>query len=241
MKKNSNSPRQSEVQAKRKNVRVAEERKPQKVVAELIAKLAGQLDVQTVPALGGKEGERGQVHPNLDDFLTVRVDLGDRSSDYCILGLAGETFAEGQFRTRPQEVTEFFQGLAISRVAFEVGTHSAWVLEIIAGFGHEVLVTNPRLMEKWKGRRRKSDPIDAEKLAGLARIDPKSLHPIQHRSTEVREDLLILRARDALVKSRTGINQQRAWPGEEHESKGVRLFQRCVSAESDNGGTPAER
>jgi transposase len=38
---------------------------------------------------------------------------------------------------------------------------------------------------------------------GWGRTDPKSLHPIQHRSTEVREDLLVLRARDALVKSRT--------------------------------------
>jgi transposase len=102
-----------------------------------------------------------------------------------------------------QEVTEFFQVLAISRVVIEVGTHSAWVREIIAGFGHEVLVANPRLMDGSKRRRRKSDRIDAEKLARLGRLDPKSLHPIQHRSTEVREDLLVLRARDALVKSRT--------------------------------------
>ena len=29
----------------------------------------------------------------------------------------------------------------------EVGTHSAWVQEIIAGCGHEVLVANRRLME----------------------------------------------------------------------------------------------
>jgi transposase len=133
----------------------------------------------------------------------VGVDLGDQWSNYCILGLGGETLAEGQFRTRKQETAEFFQGLATSRVVVEVGTHSAWVREIIAGFGHEVLVANPRLMEGSKRRRRKNDRIDAEKLARLGRIDPKSLHPIQHRSTEVREDLVVLRARDALVKSRT--------------------------------------
>jgi transposase len=75
--------------------------------------------------------------------------------------------------------------------------------EVIAGFGHEVLVANPRLMDGSKRRRRKNDRIDAEKLARLGRIDPKSLHPIQHRSTEVREDLLVLRAREALVESRT--------------------------------------
>ena len=53
------------------------------------------------------------------------------------------------------------------------------------------------------GRRRKNDRIDAAKLARLGRVDPKSLYPIQHRSTEVREDLLVLRAREALVESRT--------------------------------------
>jgi transposase len=202
MKKHSNSLKQSEAPAKRRKLGVVVERKPQEVMAELIVKLAGQLDVEIVPAVEGKKDGRDAVHPNLDR-LTVGVDLGDQWSNYCILGLGGETLVEGQFRTRKQEVAEFFQALAMSRVVVEVGTHSAWVREIIAGFGHEVLVANPRLMEGSKRRRRKSDRIDAEKLARLGRMDPKSLHPIEHRSTEVREDLVILRARDALVKSRT--------------------------------------
>jgi transposase len=202
MKKNSNSLKQSEGQVKRRKLGVVVERNPQEVMAELVARLVEQLDVKIVPAAEGEKGERDALRPNLDR-LTVGVDLGDQWSNYCILGLGGETLAEGQFRTRRQETAEFFQGLATSRVVVEVGTHSAWVLEIIAGFGHEVLVANPRLMEGSKRRRRKNDRIDAEKLARLGRIDPKSLHPIQHRSTEVREDLLVLRARDALVKSRT--------------------------------------
>ena len=142
------------------------------------------------------------MRPNLDR-LTVGVDLGDQWSNYCILGLGGETLREGQFRTRRQEVGEFFQGLAISRVVIEVGTHSAWVREVIAGLGHEVLVANAQRMEGRKRRRRKNDRIDAAKLARLGRVDPKSLYPIQHRSTEVREDLLVIRVRDSLVESRT--------------------------------------
>src|ERR1022692_1070370 len=171
-------------------------------MAELGSQLRQQLEVKSVPVAEAAGDERDAVSPNLDR-LTVGVDLGDQWSNYCILGLSGETLAEGKFRTRRQEVTEFFQGLAKSRVVVEVGTHSAWVGEVIAGFGHEVLVANPRLMDGSKRRRRKNDRIDAEKLARLGRIDPKSLHPIQHRSTEVREDLLVLRAREALVKSRT--------------------------------------
>ena len=202
MKKHSNSLKQSEAQAKRRKLGVVVERKPQEVMADLVAKLAQQVDVEIVPAAERKKGEHDRVRPNLDR-LTVGVDLGDQWSNYCILGLSGETLGEGKFRTRRQEVGEFFQNLAKSRVVVEVGTHSAWVREVIAGFGHEVLVANPRLMDGSKRRRRKNDRIDAEKLARLGRMDPKALHPIQHRSTEVREDLLVLRAREALVESRT--------------------------------------
>jgi transposase len=131
------------------------------------------------------------------------VDLGDQWSHYCILGLQGETLSEGQLQTREAEVAEFFQALAPARVAMEVGTHSAWMQEIIAGEGHEVVVANPRLMEGSKRRKRKNDRIDAKKLARLGRVDPQSLYPIRHRSREVRQDLVVLRAREALVAART--------------------------------------
>ena len=45
------------------------------------------------------------------------------------------------------------------------------------------------------------DRIDAHKLARLGRIDPQSLYPMEHRS--MRQDLVVLRARDALVSVRT--------------------------------------
>jgi hypothetical protein len=43
------------------------------------------------------------------DRLTVGVDLGDQWSHYCILGLEGETLAEGQLRTRREDLAEFFR------------------------------------------------------------------------------------------------------------------------------------
>jgi transposase len=177
-------------------------RESREVMSELVAQLTKQLDGEGVSAAGEDRGVDDGERPNLDR-LTVGVDLGDQWSNYCILGLGGETLTEGQFRTSPQAVAEFFQGLSRSRVVIEVGTHSAWVREVIAGLGHEVLVANARRMEGSKRRRRKNDRIDAVKLARLGRVDPKSLYPIQHRSAEVREDLVVLRAREALVESRT--------------------------------------
>jgi transposase len=135
--------------------------------------------------------------------LTVGVDLGDQWSHYCILGLEGETLAEGQLRTTQESFAELFHALSAARVVIEVGTHSAWVREVVVGCGHEVLVANPRLMEGTKRRKRKNDRVDANKLARVGRMDPQSLFPIEHRSTEVRQDLVVLRARDALVAART--------------------------------------
>jgi transposase len=186
-----------------------------------------------------KKNRRGNtVGPNRDR-LTVGVDLGDRWSQYCILGLEGETLAEGQLRTTQEDVGAFFQALTPARVVIEVGTHSPWVQDVITELGHEVLVANPRLMEGSKRRKRKSDRIDANKLARLGRVDPQSLYPIRHRSREVRQDLVVLRARDALVSVRTElINTTRGLV----KSMGTRL-PRCSSpsfAEKVKDAIPVE-
>jgi transposase len=202
LKKNNNSPMKSEQRSKQIKPRVSEQRDAKEVMAELLVKLTEKLDPKATSASAGKEQQRGGLRPNLDR-LTVGVDLGDQASAYCILGLEGETLIEGQLASTQPSVVEFFQGLPAARVVLEVGTHSAWVRELISGCGHEVLVANPRLMEGSKRRRRKNDRIDANKLARLGRMDPQSLYPIQHRSREVRQDLVVLRARDALVTVRT--------------------------------------
>ena len=202
MKKNNNSPMKSEQRSKQPKSRVSVERDPKEVMAELLVKLTEKLDPKATSASAGKEQQRGGLRPNLDR-LTVGVDLGDQWSAYSILGLEGETLMEGQLASTQPSMVKFFQSLPAARVVLEVGAHSAWVRELISDCGHEVLVANPRLIEGSKRRRRKNDRIDANKLARLGRMDPPSLYPIQHRSREVRQDLVVLRARDALVTVRT--------------------------------------
>jgi transposase len=203
LKKNSNSQTKSGQKTKPTKARGPVQRGSKEVMAELVAKLSERLEQKPAQQEKAAEGQpQGGPAPNRDR-LTVGVDLGDQWSNYCILGLEGETLAEGQLRTTREDVAAFFQALAAARVVMEVGTHSAWVREVVVGCGHEVLVANPRLMEGMKRRKRKNDRIDAHKLARLGRVDPQSLFPIQHRSKEVRQDLVVLRARDALVSVRT--------------------------------------
>jgi transposase len=202
MKKNSSIQTKRKQNSKSVPTRGPVQRDTQEVMTELVAKLAEQLDPQPTRVNTEDEGHPAGLRPNLDR-LTVGVDLGDQWSCYCILGLQGETLTEGQLRTTKPDIKEFFQALTPARVVLEVGTHSAWVREVVAGCGHEVLVANPRQMAGPKRRHRKNDRIDAQKLARVGRIDPQSLFPIEHRSRQVRQDLILLRARDVLVAART--------------------------------------
>jgi transposase len=216
LKKDNNSRKKSELNCKRATSGSTRNRETKDVLAELVGRLREKLNPKMASLDRRRERplDRGSLRPNVDR-LTVGVDLGDRWSNYCVLDLEGDTLAEGKLQTTQETFAQFFKGLNTSRAVIEVGTHSAWVWEVIRGCGHEVLVANPRLMEGSKRRKRKNDRIDANKLARLGRVDPQSLHPLEHRSTEVRQDLVLLRARDALVSTRTElINSARL--GEEH-------------------------
>ena len=202
MKKNSNSQTKSGQKTKPTKARGPVQRESQEVMAELVAKLSERLEQKPAQEKATEGKPQGASAPNRDR-LTVGVDLGDQWSNYCILGLEGETLAEGQLQTTREDVAAFFGALTAARVIFEVGTHSAWVREVVVGCGHEVLVANSRRMEGRKRGKRKNDRMDAHKLARLGRVEPQSLYPMEHRSREVRQDLVVLRARDTLVSVRT--------------------------------------
>ena len=115
----------------------------------------------------------------------------------------GEYVAEGGLSTTADEFRAYFSQVPKSRIALEVGTHSPWVSALLEELGHEVYVANPRKMEAIHKNKRKNDRIDARILARYARADVELLHPIRHRGVEARQDLVVLRARDALVSART--------------------------------------
>src|SRR6266581_1756842 len=137
--------------------------------------------------------------------LTVGLDLGDRSSRYCILNEAGGKESEDQLATTKAGLEWLFGKMAACRIALEVGTHSPWVSRHLAGLGHEVIVANPHKVKLITQSQRKNDRIDAQKLARLARVDPKLLSPIRHRGAEAQADLAVIRARAELVDVRTAL------------------------------------
>jgi transposase len=143
--------------------------------------------------------------------MTIGIDLGDVWSHYCTLNEDGEVVDRGRFRTSPKAVEKWFTDLPPARVAMEAGTHSIWISEQLQELGHEVIVANVRELRAISHSDRKSDQVDAEKLARYARLDPEILRPIAHRTVEQQEALTLIRARDLLAHSR---GERCAWTDE---------------------------
>jgi transposase len=133
----------------------------------------------------------------------VGIDLGDKFSYLTIIDAEGDLIEETRLPTTKSALRRKFSSLPPSRVALEVGSHSRWTSQLIEQLDHEVLVANARKLRAIYDNPRKGDRPDAETLARLARLDPKLLSPIHHRSPEAQADLAIIRSRDALVRSRT--------------------------------------
>ena len=137
--------------------------------------------------------------------LTIGLDLGDRNSWYCVLDDSGQIQLEQRVRTTATALQEVFQAMPRSRIALEIGTHSPWISRLLRRLGHEVIVANARKVRLIGESRKKDDRLDAQTLARLARIDPELLCPVKHRSAQAQADLMMIRARAALVRVRTGL------------------------------------
>jgi transposase len=136
--------------------------------------------------------------------ITVGLDLGDKYSYLCLIDTdSGEAIEEGRLRTTPEAFKRRFASERPMRIAIEAGTHSPWVSKVLEELGHEVLVANARKLRLIYANKRKTDEIDAENLARLARVDPKLLYPLRHRGEEIRTHMALIRSREALVSIRT--------------------------------------
>jgi hypothetical protein len=86
-----------------------------------------------------------------DGCLTIGLDLGDRSSFYCVLDEAGEVLLERKVSTTPKALQETFGATPRSRIALETGTHSPWVSRLLSELGHEPIVAHARSVRLNRG------------------------------------------------------------------------------------------
>jgi transposase len=136
--------------------------------------------------------------------MTAGLDLGDKYSYLCLIDTeSGEVIEEGRLRTTPEAFERRFASERALRIAIEAGTHSPWASRVLEECGHEVLVANARKLRLIYANKQKTDEIDAENLARLARVDPKLLYPLKHRGEDSQAHMALIRSRQALIGCRT--------------------------------------
>jgi transposase len=91
------------------------------------------------------------------ELITIGMDLGDKTSRYCMLDGNGEVVEERSLATTKKGMTQVFGGLRRCRIAIEVGTHSPWVSRLLKSLGHEVIVANARQVKLISSSSRKDD------------------------------------------------------------------------------------
>ena len=156
--------------------------------------------------------------------LTIGLDLGDRSSWYCVLDESGSIVLEQKVSTTSKALKEVFGGMPRSRMALETGMHSPWVSRLLSELGHEVIVAHARNVRLIGESRRKDDRLDAQTLARLARIDPQLLSPVKHRSAKAQANLIGVdcdlrrwglnwpNAAERVARSERSLRRHESWP-----------------------------
>src|SRR6202166_5270726 len=108
--------------------------------------------------------EARQTRNFREQKLTIGLDLGDRSSWYCVLDEVGEVLQEQKLSTTPKAMREVFGSMPHCRMALETGMHSPWVSRVLSELGHEVIVAHARNVRLIGESRKKDDRIDARTL-----------------------------------------------------------------------------
>ena len=129
------------------------------------------------------------------------------------------------------------------RIAMEAGAHSISISEQLRELGHEVIVANVRELRAISHSDRKSDQVDAEKLARYARVDGRSFGPSLTGRLSSRKPSLDRRTRFARPttnrggerSARTDEGLRSSYAGFLHEV--LRQAERCRDAAWTSAGT----
>jgi len=120
----------------------------------------------------------------MESVKYVGLDVHDRTISVAVRNSAGKLVMESVIATKATAILDLLKGLRGSvQVAFEEGTHSAWLYDVVVRHVARVVVCNGRKNALLKSGN-KSDRIDARKLSDLLRAG--LLSPVYHGEQSTR-------------------------------------------------------
>lgn len=137
----------------------------------------------------------------------IGMDAHISSLDFAVINDAGRLVKATQVTTSVNNLVQFIQQITPPRVVYmEEGTLAAWALETCVHFGEKLVITNPK-ENHWIGSSgQKNDPLDALKLAQLARGG--YIKEIHHPLGERRRFRELMEAYHDTVRSTTRIKNK---------------------------------
>ena len=128
------------------------------------------------------------------------IDLGKKSSHFCILNSSRQVVKRGIVRNRVADLFKCFGDLPPMRIVLEASTKAFWLADRLEELGHEAVVVDPGKTKAIGASRIKHDKLDAKILAELCAAD--LLARVDRVSEAERLSRLVVVGRDSLVRSR---------------------------------------
>jgi transposase len=128
------------------------------------------------------------------------MDLGKKSSRFCVMNEERQIVEEGNVRNRVDKLAEVFGQRPPMQIVIEASGKSFWVADRLRELGHEPIVVDPGRTKAIGATLIKNDKLDARILANLCAA--RLLATIDQPSEEQRISRMPVAVRDALVRSR---------------------------------------
>ena len=101
--------------------------------------------------------------------LYCGIDLGVKSSAFCLMDSNGQVVAADELLTDEICFEQTFGGIKTMRVVVEACSLAEWVCQLLEMLGHEAIIIDARMAKAVVRTKKKTDKIDARKLAQMAR------------------------------------------------------------------------
>ena len=130
------------------------------------------------------------------------IDVHQKSSQVTVVDQEGEVLERATIPTTRAGLERWFGRRERMRILVEASGSSPWVVRLLLELGHEVEVIDPRRVRLIAQSTLKTDRIDADILAELARLRIKLRTLVWQRSEASQRQRGHLRVRRALVEAR---------------------------------------
>jgi len=134
------------------------------------------------------------------------LDLGKKSSRFCVVDEKRVVVREGSVRSRVAELQKVFTQFPSMRIAIEASTKAFWIADRLRELGHEPVVVDPGRTKAIGAALIKHDKLDARVLATLcaadvlAKVDqPSEMQRMARMPVVVRDGLVRCRVRLAMM------------------------------------------